>query len=68
MSKIEITDLNSLIRQGYPYEVIKKLIDEVLIISMQVKTDYPDYKSWFLTKQVSGLYDNTRNIIVAKIP
>lgn len=67
MSKIEITDLNSLIRQGYPYEVIKKLIDEVLIISMQVKTDYPDYKSWFLTKQVSGLYDNTRNIIVAHI-
>ena len=67
MSKIEITDLNSLIRQGYPYEVIKKLIDEVLIISMKVKTDYPDYKSWFLTKQVSGLYDNTRNIIVAHI-
>ena len=34
---------------------------------MQVKTDYPDYKSWFLAKQVSGLYDNTRNIIVAHI-
>lgn len=67
MSKIEITDLNNLIRQGYPYEVIKKLIDEVLFISMQVKNDYPDYKNWFLTKQVSGLYDNTRNIIVAHI-
>ncbi len=67
MSKIEVTDLNNLIRQGYPYDVIKKLIDEVLIISMQVKNDYPDYKTWFLTKQVSGLYDNTRNIIIAHI-
>lgn len=67
MSKIEITDLNNLINQGYPYEVIKKLIDEVLYISMKVKYDYPDYKNWFLTKQVSGLYDNTRNIIVAHI-
>ena len=67
MSKIQITDLNDLIKQNYPYEVIKKLIDEVLIISMQVKNDYPDYKTWFLTKQVSGLYDNTRNIIVAHI-
>ena len=53
MSKIQITDLNDLIKQNYPYEVIKKLIDEVLIISMQVKNDYPDYKTWFLTKQVS---------------
>lgn len=67
MSKIQITDINSLIRQNYPYEVIKKLIDEVLLISMQVKNDYPDYKSWFLSKQVTGLYDNTRNIIIAHI-
>ena len=67
MSRIEIIDLNGLIKKGYPYEVIKKLIDEVLYISMQVKYDYPDYKNWFLTKQVSGLYDNTRNIIVAHI-
>ena len=67
MSKIEITDINDLIKQNYPYEIIKKLIDEVLVISMQVKNDYPDYKSWFLNKQVTGLYDNTRNIIVAHI-
>ena len=67
MSKIEITDLNNLIKQNYPYEIIKRLIDEVLLISMQVKNDYPDYKNWFLNKQVTGLYDNTRNIIVAHI-
>ena len=67
MSKIEITDLNSLIKQNYPYDVIKKLIDEVLLISIQVKYDYPDYKNWFLNKQVTGLYDNTRNIIIAHI-
>ena len=67
MSKIQITDINNLIKQNYPYEVIKKLIDEVLLISMQVKYDYPDYKNWFLSKQVTGLYDNTRNIIIAHI-
>lgn len=67
MSKIEIHDLQELIHQNYPQEMVEKLIQQVLILSLKVKQDYPDYKSWFLTTQVPGLYDNTRNIIIAHI-
>ena len=67
MAKIEIHNLHELIQQNYPQEIVEKMIQEVLMLSMIVKNDYPDYKTWFLTKQVSGLYDNTRNIIVAHI-
>jgi hypothetical protein len=67
MPKIEIDNLNDLINQKYPVEYIKKIIDEILNISILVKTDYPDYKDWFLNKQIPGVYDGSRNIIVAHI-
>ena len=67
MNKIEIHDLHELINQNYPIEVVQKIINEVLTISMLVKNDYPDYKEWFINTQVPGLYDNSRNIIVAHI-
>ena len=67
MSKIEIHDLCQLINQNYPLEYIKKILDDVLTLSMIVKNDYPDYRKWFLDTQVPGLYDNTRNIIIAHI-
>ena len=67
MSKIEIHDIKELIESNYPPSIVKKMINEVLILSMQVKTDYPDYRNWFTTIQVPGLYDGTRNIIVAHI-
>lgn len=67
MSKIEIHNLEELIQQNYPMEVIKKLLDDVLLLSMQVKNDYPDYRNWYQTIQVPGLYDGTRNIIIAHI-
>lgn len=67
MPKIEIHNLEELIKQNYPTEYVEKLIYQVLILSMQVKTEYPEYKSWFLTTQVPGIYDGTRNIIIAHI-
>lgn len=67
MNKIEIHDLQELINQHYPLEEVKSLIDQVLELSMLVKTDYPDYKSWFLETQVPGIFDHTRNIIIAHI-
>ena len=67
MNKLEIHDLKQLIEQNYPLEYIKKILDDVLILSLQVKNDYPDYKHWFINTQVPGLYDNTRNIIIAHI-
>lgn len=65
MNKIEIEDIKELIIKGYPKEYIEKLLDDILILSLQVKEDYPDYKTWFQEKQIPGIYDNTRNIIVA---
>lgn len=65
MNKIEIHSIEELIRQNYPLEVIEKLINDVLILSLQVKNDYPEYKEWYQTVQVPGIYDGTRNIIIA---
>lgn len=67
MSKIEIHDLQQLIEQNYPLEQIQQMINDILILSIKVKQDYPDYKNWFINTQVPGLFDNTRNIIVAHI-
>ncbi|MDD6757540.1 MAG: GNAT family N-acetyltransferase [bacterium] len=67
MGKIEIHDLEEILKQNYPPKVVESLISQVLILSMQVKNEYPDYRSWFLTTQVPGIYDGTRNIIIAHI-
>ena len=67
MSKIEIHNIDELIKEQYPLEVIQKLLNDVLILSMQVKNDYPDYRNWYQTIQVPGIYDGTRNIIIAHI-
>lgn len=67
MSKIEINSLIELINKGYPMEYVQNIINNVLLLSLQVKEDYPDYKQWFLSKQVPGIYDGSRNIIVAHI-
>lgn len=67
MKKIQIQSLEELIKSNYPQQEIEKLLNNILILSLNVKNDYPDYKEWFLNTQVPGLYDNTRNIIVAHI-
>lgn len=67
MNKIEIHDISELINQGYPLEVLQKILNDILVISMQVKKDYPDYRNWFINTQIPGVYDGTRNIIVAHI-
>ena len=67
MSKIEIHNIDELIKENYPLEFIQKLLNDVLVLSMQVKNDYPDYKTWYQTIQVPGIYDGTRNIIIANI-
>ena len=67
MAKIEIDDIQELISKGYSPEKLQKILNDVLILSLQVKDDYPDYKNWFITKQIPGIYENTRNIIIAHI-
>lgn len=65
MNQIKIEDLNILILNNYPIKYIQKIIDNVFNISILIKSDYPDYKNWFLKKQVPGIYDGSRNIIIA---
>lgn len=67
MNKIEIHDIRELIEQRYPIEYIQKILNDVLVLSMQVKDDYPDYRQWYQTVQLPGIYDGTRNIIIAHI-
>lgn len=67
MSKIEIHNIEELILQQYPQEIIEKLLNDILVLSLLVKDDYPDYKEWYQLKQVPGIYDGTRNIIIAHI-
>ena len=67
MSKIEIHNIQELIEQKYPPEVIKKFLDDILLLSLHVKSDYPDYKQWYQTTQIPGIYDGSRNIIIAHI-
>lgn len=67
MAKIEIHDIQELIKEKYPKKVIEALIQQALEYSLLVKNDYEDYKSWYITKQIPGIYDNTRNIIIAHI-
>lgn len=67
MNKVEIHNIDELIANNYPLEVIQKLLNDVLILSLKVKDDYPDYKNWYQTIQVPGIYDGTRNIIIAHI-
>lgn len=67
MNKIEIHDISELINQDYPLEMLQKILNDILVLSMQVKKDYPDYRNWFINTQIPGVYDGTRNIIVAHI-
>ena len=67
MNKIEIHDIQELLKEGYSAEYISNILTNILILSMKVKDDYPDYKQWFQTIQIPGIYDGTRNIIVAHI-
>lgn len=67
MSKIEIHSIEDLIKEHYPIQYIQQLLNDVLILSMQVKDDYPNYKNWYQTVQVPGIYDGSRNIIIAHI-
>lgn len=67
MSKIEIHNIQELIEQKYPVEIIEKFLNDILILGIQVKDDYPNYKDWYKNVQLPGIYDETRNIIIAHI-
>lgn len=45
--------------------LVVSLLNQVLIETVKYKNDYPDYEEWFWDKQVRGLFDGNRDIIVA---
>ena len=54
MNKIEIEDINELIQKGYPPKKIKKMLDDILQLSLKVKEDYLDYKNWYQKNKYQG--------------
>lgn len=47
--------LNELIKKGISNEMINNIILEILNTTLPVKDDYPEYKTWFLTKHIGSL-------------
>lgn len=45
--------------------LVVSLLNQVLIETVKYKNDYPNYEEWFWDKQVRGLFDGNRDIIVA---
>lgn len=54
-----------LIRDHYPQEIIDHLIADVLEMTLAAKKDYPEFATWFMEKHVPGLYNGTRDIVLA---
>lgn len=62
--KVKYYSLKELINKNTPIEIIDKIIMEILKVTLPVKEDYPEYKNWFLNKQVKGI-SLDRDIIFA---
>jgi len=64
MSKIKYYSLKKLINDGISPEEIDKIVMNILKVTLPIKDDYPEYKDWFLNKQVKGI-NTDRDIIFA---
>ena len=47
--------LNELIKNGLEPEIINLITNEILNITLPITDDYPEYKTWFLTKHLAGI-------------
>ena len=61
---VEYIILSKLIESNKEKELVS-LLKKIVIETSSFKKDYPDYENWFWEKQVTGLFDGTRDIIVA---
>lgn len=64
MNKIKYYSLKKLINDGLSPEEVTKITMDILKVTLPIKNDYPDYKDWFLNKQVKGI-NIDRDIIFA---
>ena len=44
---------------------IHPTINEILRITVSAKDTYPNYANWFLNKHIPGIYDGSRDTIIA---
>ena len=61
---VEYIILSKLIKSNKEKELVS-LLKKIVIETSSFKKDYPDYENWFWEKQVTGLFEGTRDIIVA---
>jgi len=61
---VEYIIFSELIKNKKVSDVVN-LLNQVLIETIQYKDDYPNYEDWFWEKQVRGLFNGDRDIIVA---
>ncbi len=59
---INYYSLNKLLTEGHDIEPI---INEILLTTISAKTTYPEYTEWFIKKHIPGVYQGTRDTIIA---
>ncbi len=59
---IKYYSLNKLLTEGHDIEPI---INEILLTTISAKTTYPEYTEWFVKKHIPGVYQGTRDTIIA---
>lgn len=63
--EIKYISIKKLIKDTYPTTYINSLLNDVLKMTLPTKKDYPEYEFWFWNKQVTGIYDGNRDIVLA---
>ena len=59
---INYYSLSNLLQKGIDIEPI---INEILLTTISAKTTYPEYTDWFIKKHIPGIYQGTRDTIIA---
>lgn len=59
---INYYSLSKLLQEGQNLEPI---INEIILVTINAKTTYPEYVDWFVNKHVPGIYLGTRDTIIA---
>lgn len=59
---ISYKKLSEYIKFGFD---INPIVNEIIVLTLDSKKNYPNYYNWFLKKHVPGIYAGTRDTIIA---
>lgn len=59
---INYYSLSKLLQEGHN---IDNIINEILLVTINAKTTYPEYTDWFINKHIPGIYLGNRDTIIA---